>query len=61
MDELINLFNSVISGETEYIQFSKGYKEFEELYELNKHYLDREERKEFGYTIVKVSRKNEKD
>lgn len=61
MDDIGLLFNQVISGELEYIQFSKGYKIYEEMYELNKKYLDREERKEFGYTIVKVSRKNEKD
>lgn len=61
MDDINLLFNQVISGELEHIQFSKGYKIYEDVYEANKKYLNREERKEFGYTIVKVSRKNEKD
>ena len=50
-DEVIKMFNDLISGERREIEFSKGYRIFEEVYNA----FAREfklTRREFGYLVV---------
>lgn len=42
-EKVIKVFNQLLCGERNSITYSRGYKEFEEQYELNKEYLEREE------------------
>lgn len=42
-EKVIEIFNQLLCGERNSISYSRGYKEFEEQYELNKEYLEREE------------------
>jgi hypothetical protein len=45
-------FNDLIGMRLKKINFSKGYPIFEELYNIYKDKINREEKKEFGYTEV---------
>ena len=56
-DEVIELFNELLWGSREGIAFSKGYEVFEEIYELNKEYLERID----NGLISVVYRKNENE
>lgn len=53
-DKVIELYGKLLSGEYPRITYSKGYKEFEELYELYKDDLEREEQD----LLVVVRKKN---
>lgn len=60
MEEKIkDLYRYLIMGISKQIQFSKGYKEFEEQYEKYKEYLERKEIKQLGWTLVIVRMKDE--
>jgi hypothetical protein len=56
-DKVIEIFNDLLWGSRKEIAFSKGYKEFEEQYELNKEYLERVD----NGLISVVYRKNENE
>lgn len=56
-DKAKELYGKLLSGEYPKITYSKGYKEFEELYELYKDDLEREEQ---GLLVV-VKRKDGKE
>lgn len=66
-EELIKQFNRLLSGELKELKFSKGYKEYEKMYELFKDDLEhldieRYEIDDGGYTLVILKEKeNEKD
>lgn len=50
-DEVIKIFNDLIAGERREIEFSKGYKIFEEVYNAFASNF-KLKRREFGYLVV---------
>lgn len=57
-ERVITEFNDLLSNQRDKICFSKGYEIYEEMYEEFKEYgLERQEKKEFGYTMVTVTLK----
>lgn len=61
-ERVIKIYNSLLSGERETLNFSKGYKVFEELYELFRKDLEEKGyvRKENGFLVVIRKNENEK-
>jgi len=60
-EKVIRIYDSLLSGERETLNFSKGYKVFEELYELYKKDLEEKGfiRKENDFLVI--IRKNENE
>lgn len=56
-DKVLDIYGKLLSGESPRITYSKGYPIFEEIYELYKDDLEREEQ---GLLVV-VRRKNGKE
>ena len=55
MDQVIKIYNELLSGERKTIEFNKGYESFERCYELFKEYnLKRKEITQNGYILVQV-------
>lgn len=57
-DTIIDIFNDLLNGKREKIEYSEGYKEFEEIYEELKEYLTKEENNGICKTIIIRKRKN---
>ena len=62
-EELIKEFNRLLSGELKALKFSKGYGEYEKMYELFKDDLEhldieRIEIEKHGYTLVVLKEKD---
>lgn len=56
-NNIIEMFNKLLSGERKEINFSKGYKDFEDIYNNFKEYnLKRTEKDCVGYTIVTITK-----
>lgn len=58
-DKVIEIFNDLLWGNRKEIAFSKGYKEFEEQYELNKEYLERVDNGLISVVYKKNAKKEE--
>lgn len=55
MEQVIKIYNELLSGERNMIIFNKGYENFEKCYELFKKYnLERKELDQNGYIMVQV-------
>lgn len=55
MEQVIEIYNELLSGGRDIIKFSKGYENFEKCYELFKEYnLERKEINQNGYILVQV-------
>lgn len=59
-DEVIEMFNQLLSGQRNVIKFSKGYKVFEDVYNAftkdgNKYSLHRNDKDEIGYTLSEIT------
>ena len=59
-DEIIMIFNSLITGERKQIEYSKGYKIFDEIYDLFSKEFNLQKKEDGIYTIVELEDKNEK-
>lgn len=53
-DKVIDIFNELLSGERKHLNYSKGYKLFEEIYELFKEDLEKNNyvRKENDFLVI---------
>ena len=65
-EELIKLFNRLLSGELKQLMFSKGYGEYEKMYELFKDDLEHLDIKRYevddcGYTLVILKEKENEE
>lgn len=58
-DKVIEIFIDLLWGNRKEIAFSKGYKEFEEQYELNKEYLERVDNGLISVVYKKDAKKEE--
>lgn len=60
-DKVIEIFNALLCGERKEINFSKGYKEFEETYEAFKKDLEEKGfiRKENDFLVIIEKNENE--
>lgn len=55
MEQVIEIYNELLSGKRKMINFSKGYENFEKCYENFKKYnLERKEIDQNGYILVQV-------
>lgn len=60
-EQVVQDYSDLLWGTRDVIQFSKGYKIYEELYEEYKKYLERKEIKDCGCTMVVITRKGKNE